>query len=142
MTQAELVMDLGSELRKLLIASRALTAASAASFSASLQPAAYQLALAISTKGSASARELVEMLDMDKSAVSRLAKSLCGQGLAKSEGDPDDRRSTIYSLTKKGLKTLQIANAIKSDVFFGRLEGWSDDELELFVGLLRKFNGS
>ena len=140
MTHAKLLADLGGELSALLVASRAVTAASAARFHPSLQQAAYQLAVAISAKGSAKAGQLAELLDMDKSAVSRLAKSLCERGLAQSSADPDDKRSTIYSLTDEGLEKLRASNGIKSDAFYERLDGWSDADLVQFTSLLRKFN--
>ncbi|WP_164901689.1 MarR family winged helix-turn-helix transcriptional regulator [Neorhizobium lilium] len=132
--------DLGGEISALLVASRALSAASAARFHPSVQPAAYQLAVAISAKGSAKAGQLAELLDMDKSAISRLAKSLCEYGLAQSSPDPVDKRSTIYSLTNEGRERLKASNTAKAGAFFGRLEGWSEDELAQFISLLRKFN--
>ena len=138
--RAELATELGSELNALLVASRTVTAASAARFHPDLQPAAYQLAAMLAGQGSTKAGRLAERLAMDKSAVSRLAKSLCDNGLAHASTDPDDGRSIVYSLTDAGRNGIQAANAVKSDAFFSRTDGWSDAELTLFIGLLRKFN--
>jgi DNA-binding MarR family transcriptional regulator len=139
-TRAELATELGGEMNALLAASRAVMAASAARFHPDLQPAAYQLAAMLAGLGSTKAGRLAERLGMDKSAVSRLAKSLCDKGLARASTDPDDRRATVYSLTERGHEAMSAANAVKSDAFFLRVDGWSDAELTLFVGLLRKFN--
>lgn len=138
--RTELATELGSALNALLVASRTVMAASSARFHPDLQPAAYQLAVMLADQGTVKAGRLAERLGMDKSAVSRLAKSLCDHGLAQASADPDDGRATVYSLTEEGLKSMNAANATKSDAFFSRLAGWSDAELTLFISLLRKFN--
>jgi DNA-binding MarR family transcriptional regulator len=139
-TRTELVTELGSELNALLVASRAVMAASAVRFHPDLQPAAYQLAATLARRGSTKAGRLAERLGMDKSAVSRLAKSLCDNGLAHASTDPDDGRAMVYSLTAAGRNGIQAANAVKSDAFFSRVDGWSNAEIARFIGLLRKFN--
>lgn len=138
--RTELAMELGSELNGLLVSSRTVMATSAARFHPDLQPAAYQLGVMLAGQGPTKAGRLAERLDMDKSAVSRLAKSLCDNGLADTSADPDDGRAIVYSLTDAGHERIQAANAVKSDAFFSRVDGWSDAELALFIGLLRKFN--
>ncbi|WP_204854009.1 MULTISPECIES: MarR family winged helix-turn-helix transcriptional regulator [Rhizobium] len=139
-TRTELATELGSELNALLVASRTVMAASAARFHPDLQPAAYQLAAMLASQGPTKAGGLADRLGMDKSAVSRLAKSLCDNGLAHASTDPDDGRAIVYSLTDAGRNGIQAASAVKSDAFFSRMDGWSDAELTLFIGLLRKFN--
>ncbi|MBC9208960.1 winged helix-turn-helix transcriptional regulator [Roseomonas aerophila] len=139
-TRTELATELGSELNALLVASRTVMAASAARFHPDLQPAAYQLAAMLASQGPTKAGGLADRLGMDKSAVSRLAKSLCDNGLAQASTDSDDGRAIVYSLTDAGHNGIQATNAVKSDAFFSRVEGWSDAEFTLFIGLLRKFN--
>lgn len=136
---SELVVALGAELNALLAASRTTMAASAARFHPDLQPAAFQMAVTLS-RGPAKAGRLAAQLGMDKSAVSRLAKSLCDNALALGSADPEDGRAIVYRLTDKGIERLHAANAIKSDAYFDRLEGWSDGELAQFRNLLKKFN--
>jgi len=138
----KLVVELGGELNALLAASRTVTAASSAGFHPDLQPAAYQLAVTLEGQGSAKAGRLAELLGMDKSAVSRLAKSLCDNGLAQAATDPADGRAVVYSLSGAGRKRIQAANAVKSGAFFSRIDGWSDAELASIIALLRKFNRS
>jgi DNA-binding MarR family transcriptional regulator len=69
-----------------------------------------------------------------------LAKSLCDNGLAHASTDPDDGRATVYNLTHAGRNGIQAANAVKSDAFSSRVAGWENDDLTLFIGLLRRFN--
>ena len=137
---AALLVELGGELNALLVASRLVMGASAAQFHAGLQPAAYQIAVILSSRGPTKAGRLVELLGMDKSAVSRLAKSLCANGLADVSADPEDGRANIYRLTVEGEKKVQASNTVKSDAFFSRLDGWSNTELLQFITSLRRFN--
>jgi DNA-binding MarR family transcriptional regulator len=136
----ELLTELGAELSALLVASRAVMTASAKRFHPTLQPAAYQLAIALSVHGSLKSGQLAELLDMDKSAISRLAKSLCENGLAQQRIDPEDGRGIVYDLTDEGWSRIQASRAVKSDAFFSRMETWTDTELLQFITLLRKFN--
>ncbi|QNH22123.1 MarR family protein [Xanthomonas sp. GW] len=137
-----LVGELGSELSALLAASRAVMAAAATRFHPDLQPAAYQVAAALARHGPTKAGRLAEMLGMDKSAVSRLAKSLSARRLVEAVVDPDDGRGTVYRLTDAGDRRLQAADTVKSEAFLARVEHWSDVELAQLVGLLEKFNRS
>jgi DNA-binding MarR family transcriptional regulator len=136
----EPVVTLGAELNALLAAWRTVMAASAARFHPDLQPAAFQIAVTLSSRGPAKAGRLAALLGMDKSAVSRLAKSLCDNALAVASADCDDGRATVYSLTDEGIERLQAANAIKSEAYLSRLEGWNAAELSQFANLLKKFN--
>jgi DNA-binding MarR family transcriptional regulator len=138
--RVEHLKELGLELNALLAASRAITTASAERFHPKLQPAAYQIAMILSARGSAKGSQLSELLDMDKSAVSRLLKSLCDLGLTESATDPNDRRSTIYRLTVDGISRVEASIELKAGAFYSRTDGWSDSELTQFKGLLRKFN--
>lgn len=138
--RAALVGELGSELGALLAASRAVMAASAARFHPDLQPAAYQVAAALARHGPSKTGHLAETLGMDKSAVSRLAKSLIEQRLVEAAADPDDGRGTVYRLTDAGSRRLQAADAVKTEAFLARLAHWDAAELAQLVGLLRKFN--
>ncbi|WP_034160992.1 MarR family winged helix-turn-helix transcriptional regulator [Sphingomonas sp. ERG5] len=138
--RSDVIAALGGELNALLAAFRAIMAGSAAQFHADLQPAAYQIAVTLAARGASKAGTLAEKLGMDKSAVSRLAKSLCGAGLAAASPDPEDGRGVLYSLTDEGADRVRVANLVKSDAYFARIEGWSDEELSQFVISLRKFN--
>ncbi|MCC5083034.1 MarR family winged helix-turn-helix transcriptional regulator [Xanthomonas campestris] len=135
----KLVRQIGEELNVLLATSRAVMAASSAAFDPDMQPAAYRVAVVISLQGSASASQLVQRLEMDKSAISRLTKSLCDRGLVTSSADPLDGRGTLYALTPEGAARVASAAAVKATAFYSRLEGWREEELALFSGLLRKF---
>jgi DNA-binding MarR family transcriptional regulator len=136
----QLLAELGSELNTLLAASRAVVAKSAARFHSRLQPAAYQVALILMSSGPLSGGRIAEQLGMDKSAVSRLAKSLADNALIEASPDPEDGRSTVYRLTNEGCERIRAGSQIKADAFFSRVENWSETDLAQFVHLLRRFN--
>jgi DNA-binding MarR family transcriptional regulator len=138
--RSDITMELGGELNALVVAFRAIMAGSAAQFHTDLQPAAYQIAVMLAARGASKAGALAEKLGMDKSAVSRLAKSLCDAGLATASPDPEDGRGVLYQLTDQGLYRAHLASRVKSEAYFARIAGWSNSELSQFVTLLRKFN--
>lgn len=138
--RSAIATELGGQLNALLVAFRAVMTSSAAHFHADLQPAAYQIAVLLAARGASKAGALSETLGMDKSAVSRLAKSLCDLGLAAASRDPEDGRGVLYRLTDQGVDQVRLAGRVKSEAYFARIEGWSDGELSQFVALLRKFN--
>lgn len=94
----------------------------------------------LAARGPSKAGALADGLGMDRSAVSRLAKSLCAAGLASPSPDPEDGRGTLYSLTDRGAANVAAANSAKSEAYFAPIERWSDEELVHFVTLLRTFN--
>ena len=141
-TRSQLLVELGGELNALLVASRTVMAASAARFHPGLQPAAYQLAVTLAGLGPTKAGALADLLGMDKSAISRLAKSLCDCGLAEGIADPHDRRGTLFQLTESGHDRVRSAGAIKLEAFSSRTEGWTGSDLILFTELLKRFNRS
>lgn len=138
-TREELIKQLGEELNVLLASSRVLMTASAEAFDPELQPAAYQVALGLSLLDGANATQLAQRLEMDKSAISRLTRSLIDKGLLTSFTDPKDARSILYYLTSKGAERIKAAAALKASAFYLKLEGWSEDEIAQLANLLGKF---
>lgn len=133
---------IGAEVHTLITAHRALIAACAAEFHPDLQPAAYQIASTIDRHGGCKTGELASILDMDKSAVSRLTKSLSENGLVTARTDPNDGRGTNFELSRQGRENLERSNAIKGEAFFARLSDWSAQEMTQFSRLFQKFNPS
>lgn len=138
--RTDLILPLGAEINALLAAFRRLMTDSATCFHPDLQPATYQIAVMLSARGPSKAGRIAEQLGMDKSSVSRLVKTLCDHGLAFAAADLGDGRAKVYHLTAAGAEGVRQANAVKSEAFYARLEGWSDDELAEFTRLLRRFN--
>jgi DNA-binding MarR family transcriptional regulator len=135
-----LVRALGAQLNALLSASRALTVDAATAFHPDLPPAAFHIAHWLHSFGAAKVSQVAEAVAMDRSATSRLTSRLIEMGLVEARPDPADGRGVVLDLTNSGRKSIDRANARKSDVFHQKIETWSNADLELFAALLLRFN--
>ena len=131
---------MGAQINDLLVSSRAVLAQSAHRFDADLQPAAFQIAQWLAMHGPANASRVADALGMDKSAISRLAKSLSALRILRSAPDPDDKRGVIHEITPQGRERVAVANQAKTTAFLDKLAGWGTDDLAVFTRLLARFN--
>lgn len=86
------------------------------------------------------AREIIEMLDMDKSAISRHLTALDELGLIHRGCDPEDRRTHTLSLTARGEEKVHAAVELRRSKVHARLHAWSSGELDSFAAQLARFN--
>ncbi len=135
-----LVLALGEQLSALMSASRALMADASATFHPDLPPAAFHIAQWLHSFGAAKVSKVAEAVAMDRSATSRLTAKLITLGLVEALPDPADGRGVVLGLTEFGRKSINHAIAQKGDVFYRKIEGWSDVDLQLFAAYLRRFN--
>lgn len=133
-------LALGEQLNALLSASRMVAAGMSARFETDLQPAAFHVVQWLHAFGPAQASQVAEALAMDRSAASRLVRQLKQAGIVEARQDPTDRRGIILSLTQDGSHRMRAAIDYKGKIFRHRLDGWSEEDLELFTTLLRRFN--
>jgi DNA-binding MarR family transcriptional regulator len=132
------VLALGAALNALVSQSRALTAQAAATFHSELQPAAFHIALWLNAFGPAKPSAVAQAIGMDRSAASRLAGDLVRLGLVVTSIDPSDRRSAVLSLTADGRRRMEAATRVKGAAFQQRVASWSEEDLALCTGLLRR----
>jgi DNA-binding MarR family transcriptional regulator len=78
-----------------------------------------------------SGRELAVLLDVGPSAITPLVDRLVGQGLARRQEDPDDRRVTRLFATNAGLTLLERMVAGQRELMREVLARLSPDELEV-----------
>lgn len=135
-----LVRALGVQLSALLSASRALTAEASASFHPDLPPAAFHISVWLHAYGPAKVSRVAEAVAMDRSATSRLTSRLLELGLIRARPDPLDGRGVVLELTDRGRTKVNQSSAGKDDAFRQRISNFSDAEIELLAGLLRRFN--
>lgn len=74
-------------------------------------PSAVHSLLEIETQGSVTAAQLVQILGLEKSSVSRMLAKLVEAGELEENTSADDARAKLLSLTWKGKKTVQNINA-------------------------------
>jgi DNA-binding MarR family transcriptional regulator len=70
------------------------------------------LLLEVDLRGSTSATKLAEILELDKSTLSRAVDGMCRSGLLSRETDSSNRRRQIIRLTKKGRTRADAINGI------------------------------
>jgi DNA-binding MarR family transcriptional regulator len=78
------------------------------------------LVLEVEARGSTRVTELADILDLDKSTLSRTVDCLCRAGLLNRETDPANRRQQVIILTEKG-KTKTTAINRTCDASYRRL---------------------
>ncbi len=74
-------------------------------------PSAVHSMLEVETHGSMTAAQLVQILGLEKSSVSRMLAKLVQSGELEENPSADDARTKLISLTGKGKKTVQNINA-------------------------------
>ena len=136
-----LELQLGEQLNALISASHALNVRTAECFDANIQPAAFLIIRWLFSFGPTSATALAEATAMDRSSVSRLINQLKAMNYIKSEPSPEDKRSTLVSLTEIGKQRTMEALKEKESDFYKRIIEWDNSRLESFIDLLRDFNG-
>ena len=82
---------------------------------------------------------LVRELEIDAGAVTRLVDRLEAKGLVRRERSSEDRRVVLVHLTEEGERVAGSLTAVLADVFNAHLEGFSRDEWQVLLQLLRRF---
>ncbi|MFE5672806.1 MarR family winged helix-turn-helix transcriptional regulator [Agromyces sp. NPDC056523] len=102
-----------------------------------LQPAAYKVLATIVRLGSTNAHVLADVLDMDKSVVSRQIRVLEEAGLVESRPDERDGRLRALSATPTAVERVLAVRAANQARVRAALEPRSVDELRTFAEMLR-----
>ncbi|MBD5380551.1 MAG: MarR family transcriptional regulator [Clavibacter sp.] len=136
------VSSVATELGALLMSIRSLRVEEAAVFDPDLQPGAFAVARWIRTDGPASAGAVAAGLLMDKSSVSRHLRVLREAGYVQDEPDPEDRRSTILTLTPLAEERLELVRKGTRERLQNRLHAWDTADVEQLAALLHRFNVS
>jgi DNA-binding MarR family transcriptional regulator len=82
---------------------------------------------------------LVRELDIDAGAVTRLLDRLEAKGLVRRERSSEDRRVVLIHLTEAGSAIADDLKTVIADVFNAHLEGFSKEEWQLLLQLLKRF---
>lgn len=85
-----------------------------------------------------SQRSLTEAAAIEQPTMAATLKRMERDGLVAKRPDPDDRRSSFYSLTPKGLELTEAVRAAGHAVNDTAMEGLSDDERAAYLALLGK----
>lgn len=87
-------------------------------------------------------KKIAEIIGKDKSTVTPLINKLLSLGYIKKEKDEKDKRITYISLTNKGREIRTKYNNISSEVYKTAYKGFSKEEKEIFLNLLKRLNNN
>ncbi|MCR8849389.1 MarR family transcriptional regulator [Rossellomorea sp. SC111] len=107
-----------------------------------LERSAYLLMRQLDEQGPSRLKELAEAFQLDISTLSRQAAALEAKKLIQRFSDPSDGRVSLFDLTEQGKEKLAIDSRMRLEWYEGMLEGWSDEEKEVFGELLVRMNGA
>lgn len=82
---------------------------------------------------------LAEQLLCVKSNITQLVDRLEAEGLVERKDDPEDRRSVLAVITDKGRSRYEAGDRVLTEAVEGLLKSFSDEEKELIVSLLGRF---
>jgi DNA-binding MarR family transcriptional regulator len=133
----KLELALGEQLNALISEAHALNVRTAATFDATLQPAAFLIVRWLFSHGPTNATTLAESTAMDRSSISRLIGQLKGLGYVKSDRHPKDRRGVMLSLTELGHDKTIKALKEKESIFYERISRLRDSELKAYIEMLK-----
>lgn len=133
----KLELALGEQLNALISEAHALNVRTAATFDATLQPAAFLIVRWLFSHGPTNATALAESTAMDRSSISRLIGQLKGLGYVKSDPHPKDRRGVLLSLTELGHDKTIKALKEKESIFYERISSLTDSELKEYIEMLK-----
>ena len=101
-------------------------------------PAQWPLLLAMKQGNEPTAIELARELSMNAGAMTRMIDRLVEKGLIERSRCPHDRRATRLSLTEAGHEALEPISAVLAETLNDLLRGFSPDEFETLLTLLRR----
>lgn len=84
--------------------------------------------------------EIAELIGKDKSTVTALVNKLMELGYVEKQKDPSDRRISYIHLTERAREIEGAYREISSDVVETAFEGFTGEEKEQFLSLLRRMN--
>lgn len=101
---------------------------------------AHILLRALRVEGPIRAGALAEAVRSDPSTVSRQVASLVKHGLLERRADPEDGRAALLVLTDRALEVLAAQDKLRLEHYAASLDTWTDDELDQFAAMLRRFS--
>jgi DNA-binding MarR family transcriptional regulator len=101
---------------------------------------AYQALWRICDEGPVRPTTLAGLLEVDLSVVSRQVRSLEDAGFVLRQPDPQDARAALVSATDAGRLAFERTKQQRTEVLDEVLSEWPEQEREVFVRLLTRFN--
>jgi DNA-binding MarR family transcriptional regulator len=105
-----------------------------------VERSAYNVLGRVHDEGVVRLSELAATFMLDVSTVSRQVAALQAAGLIRRAPDPSDGRAALLTVTPTGRDVLERTRAQRRQILHDVLADWPAQDVELFAGLLAKFN--
>jgi DNA-binding MarR family transcriptional regulator len=105
-----------------------------------LQVLSFNVLSALVRLGPTHAGEVGELLNLDKSIISRQATQLEELGLLERQRDSEDRRATYLAATEVGIERITKVREAEQAVLYDNLRDWDVDDLDKLAELLARLN--
>jgi DNA-binding MarR family transcriptional regulator len=132
------IASVEEQLRLLFVRVRAVWKEAAAAVHPELQPVGYKILSVVVRRGPMHAGALAELLEMDKSVVSRTVKHLESLGLAESVVDPDDGRARFVVATPEAIASIDEKGSRMHQQLYSQLRQWPGHDVEELARLLAR----
>lgn len=129
------MLELGSNLRGAL-------REAATRIDPALPPFGLKILRTLRRCGPTHASALADLLDVDRSVISRQARLLEELGLLELTADPADGRARFLTATPLAVERMSAVPGAEKSFISARLAGWTEDELLQFAGFLARLNGT
>ncbi len=91
-------------------------------------------------QGQVRGADLAEAMGVHKSTASRAVAALVNYGLVEQHPDPSDGRARLLVPTEAAAARLRDYRSETHERLVRLLDDWEGDDIDMFVGLLRRFN--
>ena len=130
------IASVEEQLRLLFVRVRAVWKEAAAAVHPDLQPVGYKIISAIVHRGRLHAGAIADVLEIDKSVVSRQVKHLEALGLAQSVVDPNDGRARFIEATPAAIASVGQKASRMQQKLYTQLRQWPGDDVDELARLL------
>jgi DNA-binding MarR family transcriptional regulator len=130
------------QLALLLRRARRLSVGIAAEVDPGLDATAYGMLVLLDEHSPVRAADIVALLGLDKSTVSRQLSALSDLGLAERLPDPSDRRANLVRVTEIGHERLTRARGARLEHLRSFLQSWPEHDVSELARLLGQLNNS
>ena len=130
------IASVEEQLRLLFARVRLVWKEAAAAVHPDLKPVGYKILSALVNRGRMHAGAIADVLEIDKSVVSRQVKHLEALGLAQSIADPDDGRARFIEATPDAIASVGQRRSRMQQRLYGQLRTWSGEDVDVLGSLL------
>jgi len=138
----EAIATVEEQLSLLFGRARTIWKDAAAQIHPELQPVGYKVLGAIVRLGETNAYVLAQVLDTDKSIVSRQVRMLEDAGLVSSRSDDRDGRARLLAATPTAIDKVRAARSVQQERLRELLRTRPIDDVRAFAGMLQLINES